>query len=209
MPNWCQTEIKIFSSVDSIKSMHDHMKEAFANGDIETEFGCNWLGNLATYLGIPYDTVPCRGWVDYMQLEIEDDENCDADAGNYLDVWTMTAWGPMVKVIKMFADKYCEENKVYYVATEDGNALYMTNAPDYKDHYVIDVRDYNDKYSEFFYDIDDRDNVSRSRLNALLREVFQIRGNASTEDMIDKLSRETEEVAIYQYEFQEVDYETN
>lgn len=201
MPNWCQTEIRVYSSADDVRSLYNHMKEAFNQG-IDTDFGKEWLGNLATYIGIPYETVPCRGWVDYMYIDGDFDNPEPIDF--HLQLSTMTAWGPMVEIIKMFADKYCKENKVYYVASEEGNALYMTNDPDYKGHYVIDICDTGDKYSEFFYDIDDRDDVSPGRLNLLLREAFGITGNASTTDLIKRLKKETKNIRIFQYEFEEV-----
>ena len=116
MPNWCYTSVSI-----NTKS-HNLFNTWLDKGQEESDFKRNWLGSIIKYSGIGNpdsgDCPRCRGTI----------ENIDTD-DNSVIFNTETAWSPMLKGLKMVADKYAPGSEIIYSAEECGMEIYFTNDP--------------------------------------------------------------------------------
>lgn len=135
MPNWCYTSIQITRPASSggVKPLYDAIEAAMsAESYFKNRFGKNWLGNIAEkLLDInPLDSdYRCRGTLCEYELSEGEEE---------IQLFTETAWGPMLKMWLALIDKYVPCAELFYTAQESGCGVYMTNDPTYENRYYID-----------------------------------------------------------------------
>ena len=126
MCNWCYTSYVIDGKRKEVQSLFSKMNnlENRKKPLVDNTFGKTWLGCLVNKLGGNWQEVYCRGaWSDL-------DWN-----GAILRFNTETAWGPMNEVFKFIKSIY-PSLKIYYMAEEDGNGVFITN--DAEGHYFRD-----------------------------------------------------------------------
>ena len=125
MPNWCQTRMQIACQNTVIaEDLLAKIKDWVSSEKMETDFGRNWLGNIV--LGAKIGTIDegkdtdieCRGWLDDVYTD-----------GSTVEVWTLTAWTPKMRMWKLIVDKYAPGAKITYEAVEDGCVVHWTNNP--------------------------------------------------------------------------------
>ena len=126
MANTCFTAYVIDGKRKEVQSLFSKMNnlEKRKKPLEGSDFGNTWLGNLVIKLGGDWRKIYCRGaWSDL-------DWN-----GSILRFNTETAWGPMNEVFKFIKSIY-PSLKIYYMAEEDGNGVFITN--DAEGHYFRD-----------------------------------------------------------------------
>lgn len=156
MPNWCWTTIKFRGAEEEVKKLYDLIDRSMQdnlpavtldNGRVvsESDFGDRWLGNCLYMVGIDvladeYAGLRCRGEIsDYFSPEKVDDEW-------FIEVFTETAWVPMVQMWKVIIDKMgLKTIKLSFCAEEEGNALYWIYDPD-------EISNYDDVKIDFCYE---------------------------------------------------------
>lgn len=108
MPNWCSNRFVIFGDKDEVLKCYlnwrSYLSEKPPFKPIENSWNNNWIGNLFRGEGwseveVISGTIACRGGVDYLELQGDDEDG--EDMRICLD--TETAWGPnyddMIKLI--------------------------------------------------------------------------------------------------------------
>ena len=152
MPNWCYSNFTInHTDENKIKELFnkidDWSKKSYKINDFDN-YG-RWLGNIVGNAGLAEwkkredgtsDFVPnirCRGSITDMYYD-----------GNYINISTETAWGPMMKMWQMLIDKYLPDAWIWYTAEECGCELYITNDPYYIGKYYIDLWETPEEFSK-------------------------------------------------------------
>jgi len=140
MPNWCATEINIYSSDRQKLEVLNKLIEEWTSKDfVENGFGHNWLGNVVGFSGIAgWDkekddfnkNIRCRGCLSGIYLY-----------GDHLQVYTETAWAPMMQMWELICDKYLPDHEIMFTAEECGCGIYETNDPDVEGTYYLDIWD--------------------------------------------------------------------
>lgn len=158
MPNWCYTSIQIcHNDKDKLKAFFDKVEEwrkvPYKPNDFDT-YTLGWLGNIVGNSGLAEwkkradgreDFVPsisCRGSLQSFEL-----------MENQINLYTETAWGPMLEMWRLLCDKYLPGAEIYYTAEESGNCLYQTNDPNVVGTYYIDIweppEEFEDEESQY------------------------------------------------------------
>ena len=205
MPNWCMSHIVITKDNKSIENLHKHFSTA-----IEKE-GCDyqkhWLGNLLLYIGEDVDSPSaprCRGWVD--------DYNYTASFGKMysngsLDIYTSTAWVPMIQVILRFVNKYAPNADVSFCAEEPGCELYWRNDSTWEQYYIeIYEEEANDDILEFIRKSMQGSTVRymyKDEIRQALSELLEHDGEVG--DLIKEAEDKYEEFGLRIREFKMVD----
>lgn len=133
MANWCSTTIRLVGEPEEMKKVYDNMRDALSSNPMKADFDNAWMGNLLLHIGYTPEQIRngdgprCRGSV--TDLDLTDNTVC---------VWTETAWTPMVRCIREFADRYAQSFKLFFTAEEPGCELFLTNDPDDVGTVVID-----------------------------------------------------------------------
>lgn len=138
MPNWARTEYVFHGPEAEIKTLKNLVEyatsEAFAKTPeyVESDFGSDWLGNLACAQGkrdyINSDPrYKCRGWLYYNEEDQEDEQS--------LHLTTETAWSYMEDYFDVILENADPKNITYsFYCVEEGNGLFVIhNADDYTD----------------------------------------------------------------------------
>ena len=131
MCNWCYTSYVIDGKRKEVQSLFSKMNnlENRKKPLVDNTFGKTWLGCLVNKLGGNWQEVYCRGaWSDLFY------------EGGLLKFNTETAWGPMNEVFKFIKSIY-PSLKIYYMAEEDGNGVFITNDTEgryFRDRYRIE-----------------------------------------------------------------------
>ena len=133
MPNWCLSHIVISNDKKVIENLHKHFKSAMEKTD--GEYQKNWLGNLLLYIGEDVnDSAPrCRGWVEGYSYNPPIGKLYNVAS---LDVYTETAWVPMLQVFVKFINKYAPDSDISFCAEEPGCELYWRNDTTWEEYYV-------------------------------------------------------------------------
>lgn len=145
MPNWCNTDYKIFGDKEELDKLYDTVVELSKMKEprIENGFGILWLGNLVDALGGDWLTIYCRGQI----TDWGRDEDC-------VRLCTETAWAEMGKVRAFLKDKF-PSFEIYYISEEPGMCEYYTNDKDgsiFHTKYAVDLEDYDYEYFETIED---------------------------------------------------------
>lgn len=146
MANNCYTTILLRNTPVKITALDEALKGA--KNTEKKPFGGIWLGSLLIYMGYPDKDVGegricrCRGRI--MDYTVHEGE---------INLYTETAWVPMLQTIKCFADRYAPNTEIYYRAEEPGCGLYWTNDLRYVGTYYVDGY-FEGKY-EYLHDIID------------------------------------------------------
>ena len=141
MPNWCWTDCTIVCKSNKDRNIIlDELDKVKQDEGIENGFGNLWLGNLLYHIGYPKedicngDVCECRGEIEYF------DESKDKE----VQLGIESAWEPMLKVIRLFANKYISGYKIRYVSEESGCGMYITNQRDVRGKYEVNAYDEDD-----------------------------------------------------------------
>lgn len=135
MPNWCSTTITIRTeSPETAKNLMKLLEKATSKNHMENGFGHGWLGNVV--LGLDLGTVDtgtgsdlrCRGCITYLDA-----------CGDDLIIDTETAWTPMLRMWRVFLERYAGEAEMIFTATEPGCAIFVSNDPDLVGTYEVDT----------------------------------------------------------------------
>jgi len=141
MPNWCNTDYKIFGEKEELDKLYSIIEELakLPEPRIPNGFGKLWLGCLIDALGGDWDDVYCRGEItDYRR-----DEDCVVIA-------TETAWAEM-DLVRHFLEEKFPSFDIYYISEEGGMGEYYTNDKDgsiFHTRYAVDLEDYDYEYFE-------------------------------------------------------------
>ncbi len=132
MPNWCYTSMTIEGN--DAKNLYDNIVKWQNEGtEIENSWGNEWLG-LLVEKGLNTDPVngkyECRGCF-----------TLDSFDNDMFQVYTETAWGPMMAMWSDLIETYCPTSELLYSAEEPGCGVYVTNDPDLEGKYCLDSWD--------------------------------------------------------------------
>lgn len=197
MPNWCFTDITFSGKEENLKKFATLIEDWIsieknnANG-----FGNYWLGNIVVNSGLAtYDDVlnmrthKCRGEI--IDINVQDD---------LIQIFTDTAWIPMMKLWKGVIDKHNLDLDIVYIAEEVGAELYQTNDPEYKNKYKFQLE----------YLDDDTWACSESEVLELCKKYCDIESN-NIDDCMNKFKQYCDENdalgSIYKWEFVEINDE--
>lgn len=129
MPNWCYTSYEVNGSKSDIDLLFNFIDEACSgkwDKTAHSDFGVNWLGNLALELGIKKDdvvhnTTPCRGYFN----------DVDRITDNSLIFSTETAWTNCNKLFRKVIDHLAISVKVDYYSEEPGGGFFEASSISY------------------------------------------------------------------------------
>lgn len=180
MPNWCSNRFIIFGNKDEVLKCYlnwcSYLSEKPPFKPIENSWKNNWIGNLFRGEGwseeeIHTGAVQCRGGVEYLELQGDDEDG--EDMRICLD--TETAWNPNYDdMIELIGRNYNSLDLVM-VSEEPGCEIYINTDTDGKfftDKYMIEghVTSVYDEY-EYFTACDEDDFVKR--VNELTGKSFK------------------------------------
>lgn len=147
MPNWCSTNVTIYSEDHNIiNQLHDKLEEFIATASCdETKNNTSWLGNLLGHAGYSYSDIIAekygypRGWIQY----IDEPEKVPNTSYTSFYVDIEDAWGPHIRVWREFLNKMFPDVfiKLSWVAEEPGCAIYAKYDPEglFYDNYAYSI----------------------------------------------------------------------
>ena len=120
MPNWCSTKYVAFTDKgdkSDLKRLHSNLAVAIKTpSGVPNGFGEGWLGDIAVKHGLDWESVPCKGTIEYLD-EYDDDSNS-------FTFDTETAWGPCDELWEAIFAQYDGVSFVY-IAEEPGNGYFV------------------------------------------------------------------------------------
>ena len=177
MPNWCSTEYTFKGDKKEIEALFKKLEELKSDEKYKktSDFGSLRLGNVLTQHGFNYEDYPCRGYIEYIDMEDE----------TSISISTETAWGPMHEMWHAVFDKYYPSIEVEYISEEPGMCLYETNRTDVEHPLAIDISTPNTECFETFYPLKDVlvliQEIFDKSLHTL-KDLYDLRDNISSED---------------------------
>lgn len=143
MPNWCDTHYTLRGPKSDLEAIEKELNE-MENNEPRTPngFGRLWLGELVDRLGGNSNECRCRGEV------ISWEYNAMGD----LTITQETAWCEQEGVRHTIERKF-PDVKVFYLAEECGNGIYVTNDVDeecYGEEYNVEICNGDDSYSRYY-----------------------------------------------------------
>lgn len=155
MANCCFTDINIyFSSVEKAKKFQDQLLNWTSyvwNQEISKDMF--WYGNILGNSGL-CDYVKNKGFVrNGLTVKTRGTVNHIERTDNILQIYTETAWQPMLEMWSILVDKFDPKAQIEYSGEESGCGLFVTNMSDLLGRYYIDVYDFpEDMEAESVFD---------------------------------------------------------
>ena len=195
MPNWCSTNIEFSGPEKDIKKLYEFIdnKNSEQVPNIETDFGARWLRYYLLRVGLSDERYNCRGSVADLN------EISTIGSVSKFQIRTETAWGPMLQMWLAIIQKLELDNiKITYIAVEPGCEVYQTNDPEQAKFYIVDLYDEDaaDKKIVDALGFDDFQDVTEKQLREGLLEIFPGEDNLSTDALIKKLDKLTDDDGI-------------
>ena len=117
MPNWNQTKYVFTGSKDEIGKFNEIIMKSLSNENLKSgDFGNDWLGFIVKEINENPNEVDCRGWI----------ENPKLINNSTLKFTTYTAWSSCFELFELICKKFPSLN-YYFISTEDGCCVYLTN----------------------------------------------------------------------------------
>lgn len=135
MPNWCETVYFFTGNQAELEFLYTKLGEWISEEKSPSDFGANWLGNIAMGAGLNWKQIPCRGTLDFLSFE-------ERNGQPVLRVETETAWVPMHELWDALLHKIGSHCHYFYFAEEPGFELYETNDTEkayFDADYIIDA----------------------------------------------------------------------
>lgn len=172
MANNCFTDFRFYCANDDIaKSFYERTMKPIETGD---DWGRWWLGNTCKEFGIEPETTECRGSITDVHLN-----------GDEVDVYTDTAWTPMIDMWRLIiAKNFLDESgepliQISYKAEEFGCDIYVTNDMGTFDwsryHVEIQSDEYDFWESDYFCDEVGAVQYVNDMLNTSFESITEIR----------------------------------
>ena len=204
MPNWCSTEIAIEAEPETLDIITFCLDMCKKHRYVENSFTGIFEGNVLKYFGIPARNdikIPYsyRGEISYYTR----------DSDNVLFIDQFDAWAPNIEFWHDVFRKMDRNGEIYYMATEPGVGLYVTNDRagrffpftwKFECQTCEDIPELNlDKNSDYeLSGISEADLLSQ--VNALMKSDFKSLGDARS--AIEKHESCFSWYSIYQYEYE-------
>lgn len=124
MPNWCNVTYAVTGNPDSIKELHNVVKDLNKRKTllVPNGFGLLWLGCVITKLGGNWKDIYCRGKV----LDFKYDKKQQV-----LFLYIESAWSEPQE-FRLFLQSILLGLYIYYIVEEPGMEIYETNDKDGK-----------------------------------------------------------------------------
>ncbi len=125
MPNWCDTTYTVTGEKEKVKQLYDLITK------LNKQPGDLWMGDISNALGGTEDDT-ARGWLYEMDEQLSPDETM-------FHIAFQTAWGEPSnwrEFVQQAADV-----TIYYMATEPGGGVYLTNDPDIEGKWLVEEND--------------------------------------------------------------------
>lgn len=142
MPNWCSTYITFKGNRNDIEKLHNVIHDCMSVEAVQNSWRESWLGNILVNSGMydanDIDNAPhpsCRGSICEIGDIMPIPETAYLNSTFYVS--TETAWGPMLQMWVELVNYLKVDVEIYYVATEEGCEIYITNDPSEVDTYVV------------------------------------------------------------------------
>lgn len=140
MPNWCYTDVTIWTDsehADEIERLYAVLEELSGHESrLKNDFGSLWYGNILDYHGMYSKKIRCRGQIiSYGELE-EDEGTGDI----YFQLMSEDAWYVQTEFYKTLLKKYPHLHWVY-LAEEPGMEIYDNadaSGRFYPEKYILD-----------------------------------------------------------------------
>ena len=148
MPNWCSTKYVAFTDKEDkseLKRLHSNLAAAIKTpSGVTNGIFKSWLGDTAVKHGLDWESVPCRGTLEYLD-EYDDDSNS-------FSFDTETAWEPCDELWEAIFAQYNGVSYVY-IAKEPGNWYFVNTDTEGRflpERFVFDVWEDGQNSNEWY-----------------------------------------------------------
>lgn len=149
MPNWANNTMIVYGDKKQLNKFADLLKKSLSeerSHHIESDFGDMWLGNIFTEANFNYKDIACRGWVDYVEY------NLDEETPHIL-IQYESAWDSIAPSFNILLKAKFNKLKQVTKCEEDGMGIYYHTDKDnqwFNDSYDFDCCYDNEYYWETF-----------------------------------------------------------
>ena len=210
MANWCFSNFTFFVEKDEdlgeLKRLHKILTEGLLRpSEVKNSFEPGWLGKVAINHDICWESVKCRGAIEFIDDKIvEVSPMC-------FSIRTETAWEPMVELWEAVTAKYRGVSFVY-LAEESGLGIFINTDRSgrfYTERYRLEVNCDDTSVAPSIFDVWGKKSLCEVGENEEVEEVEEVReakesgenaGNGGSSGNKEKeTSKKPKPIEVYEY----------